>query len=149
VAETGYGSYSLVAKFKWLTVHIPENIAGKEQDRWHIKHSCICKKDMPSMQISSSTASTYLYLITLIISLWSNGQSSWLQTQRSWVRFQHYQIFWEVVGLERGPLSLVGTTEELLERKSSGSGLETWEYSCGDLLCWPDHVTPSSRKTLH
>jgi hypothetical protein len=32
------------------------------------------------------------------------------------------------VGLERGPLSLVGTTEELLERKSSGSGLESLEY---------------------
>jgi hypothetical protein len=32
-----------------------------------------------------------------------------------------YQIFW-VVGLERGPLSLVSITEELLERKSSGSG---------------------------
>jgi hypothetical protein len=30
----------------------------------------------------------------------------------------------KVVGLERGPLSLVITTEELLERKSSGSGLE-------------------------
>jgi hypothetical protein len=35
-----------------------------------------------------------------------------------------YQIFWEVVGLERGPLSLVSKTEELLERKSSGSSLE-------------------------
>jgi hypothetical protein len=34
---------------------------------------------------------------------------------------QHYQIFWEVVGLERGPLSLVSITEELLEWKSSGS----------------------------
>jgi hypothetical protein len=29
-----------------------------------------------------------------------------------------------VGGLERGPLSLVITTEELLERRSSGSGLE-------------------------
>jgi hypothetical protein len=28
------------------------------------------------------------------------------------------------VGLERGPLSLVSTTEELLGRNSSGSGLE-------------------------
>jgi hypothetical protein len=27
------------------------------------------------------------------------------------------------VGLERGPLSLVSTTEDLLERKSSGYGL--------------------------
>jgi hypothetical protein len=29
------------------------------------------------------------------------------------------------VSLERGPLSLVSTIEELLERKNSGSGLET------------------------
>jgi hypothetical protein len=35
---------------------------------------------------------------------------------------RHYQIFWEVVGLERGPLSLVRINEELLEWKSSGSG---------------------------
>jgi hypothetical protein len=39
------------------------------------------------------------------------------------VRFPRYYIFWEVVGLERGPLSLVGTIEELLGRKSSGCGL--------------------------
>jgi hypothetical protein len=35
-----------------------------------------------------------------------------------------YQIFLEVVSLERGPLSLVRIIEELLERKSSGSGEE-------------------------
>jgi hypothetical protein len=35
---------------------------------------------------------------------------------------QRYQIIWEVVGLDRGPLSLVSITEELLEWKSSGSG---------------------------
>jgi hypothetical protein len=32
------------------------------------------------------------------------------------------------VGLERGPLSLVITIEELLERKNSGSGLENRDY---------------------
>jgi hypothetical protein len=32
------------------------------------------------------------------------------------------------VGLERGPLSLVSATEELLGRNSSGSGLEIREY---------------------
>jgi hypothetical protein len=37
------------------------------------------------------------------------------------------------VGLERGPLSLVSTIEELLER-SSGSGLENREYGRGDPL---------------
>jgi hypothetical protein len=36
------------------------------------------------------------------------------------------------VGLERGPLSLVSTIEELLERKSSGSGLEIREYDRRD-----------------
>jgi hypothetical protein len=38
----------------------------------------------------------------------------------------------KVVGLERGPLSLVSTTEELLGRDSSGSGLESREYGCRD-----------------
>jgi hypothetical protein len=36
------------------------------------------------------------------------------------------------VGVERGPLSLVSTTEELLGRISSGSGLEIREYGLGD-----------------
>jgi hypothetical protein len=30
---------------------------------------------------------------------------------------RRYQIFWEAVGLERGPLSLAWITEELPERK--------------------------------
>jgi hypothetical protein len=33
------------------------------------------------------------------------------------------------VDLERGPLSLAGTIEELLERNSIGSGLENRDYS--------------------
>jgi hypothetical protein len=40
---------------------------------------------------------------------------------------RRYQIIWEVVGPEQGPLSLVSTIEELLVRKSSGSGLENRE----------------------
>jgi hypothetical protein len=52
--------------------------------------------------------------------LWSSGQSSWLQNQRPGFDSRGYQIFWEVVGLERGPLSLVSTIEELLDRKGSG-----------------------------
>jgi hypothetical protein len=53
---------------------------------------------------------------------------------------RRYQIFCEVVGLERGPLSLVSTMEELLERKSSGFGLESREYCRGDTLRWPRHA---------
>jgi hypothetical protein len=47
--------------------------------------------------------------------LWSGGQSSWLQIQRYGFDSLRYQIFWEAVSLERGPLSLVSTIEELLE----------------------------------
>jgi hypothetical protein len=38
----------------------------------------------------------------------------------------------KVVGLERGPLTLMSSTEELLGRNSSGSGLETREYGLRD-----------------
>jgi hypothetical protein len=55
--------------------------------------------------------------------LWSSGQSSWLQIQRSGFYSRRNQIFWEIVGLELGPLSLVSTIEELLERENSGSRL--------------------------
>jgi hypothetical protein len=44
------------------------------------------------------------------------------------------------VGLERGPLSLVRITEELPERKSSGSGLENRLTTVG-IRC-ADHATP-------
>jgi hypothetical protein len=69
--------------------------------------------------------------------LWSSSQSSWLQIQRSGFDSRRYQIFWQVVALERGPLSLVSTTEELLERNSSGSGLECREYGRRDPSRWP------------
>jgi hypothetical protein len=36
---------------------------------------------------------------------------------------RRFKIFWEAGSLERGPLSLVRTTEELLGGKSSGFGL--------------------------
>jgi hypothetical protein len=66
--------------------------------------------------------------------LWSSGQSSWLQIQ---IDSRRYQIFWQLVGLERGLLSLVSTIEELLERKSSGCGLESRDNGRGDSMNWP------------
>jgi hypothetical protein len=36
------------------------------------------------------------------------------------------------MGLERDPLRLVSTIEELLGRNSRGSGLGIWEYGCRD-----------------
>jgi hypothetical protein len=48
--------------------------------------------------------------------LWSSGQRSWLQIRRPGFDSRHYQKK-KVMGLERGPLSLVSKTEELLDRK--------------------------------
>jgi hypothetical protein len=42
------------------------------------------------------------------------------------------------VGLERGPLNLVSTTEELLDRKVAAVGIRH-----------ADHVAPSIRKSWH
>jgi hypothetical protein len=74
--------------------------------------------------------------------LWSSGQSSWLQIQRSGFDFRRYHIFWEVAGLERGLLSLVSTIEELLERKSRDFCIENRDYSRRD----PSRRTPLSAK---
>jgi hypothetical protein len=41
----------------------------------------------------------------------------------------------KVVGLERGPLCLVSTTEELLGRKGNGYGPEIREYGRRDPSC--------------
>jgi hypothetical protein len=41
------------------------------------------------------------------------------------------------MGLERGPLCLVSTIEELLGRKSSGSDLENRDYGRRDPSRWP------------
>jgi hypothetical protein len=60
-----------------------------------------------------------LYLATVALKqppLWSSGQSSWLQIRRPGFDSWHYQKK-KVVGLERGALGLVSTTEELLDRK--------------------------------
>jgi hypothetical protein len=57
--------------------------------------------------------------------------------QKSEFDFWRYQIFWEVVGLEWGPLSVAIRIEELLERKSRGSSLESREYE----IRHADHVT--------
>jgi hypothetical protein len=73
---------------------------------------------------------------------WFLSYDIWIQfILKNWHIFgfdsRRYQIFWEVVGLERGPLSLVSTTEELLERNSSGSGPENREQGRSDPSPWP------------
>jgi hypothetical protein len=79
----------------------------------------------------------YILFRKKLPTLWSSGQSSWLQIQKHGFDSRCYQIFWEILGLDWGPLSLVSTTEELSERKSSGFGLESREYGRRDSSRWP------------
>jgi hypothetical protein len=58
----------------------------------------------------------------------SSGQRYWLQIHRSRFDSRRCQTFWELLALERDPLSLVSTIEVLLERKGSCSGLEMRQY---------------------
>jgi hypothetical protein len=51
------------------------------------------------------------------------------------------------VGLERGPLSLVSTTEELPGRKSSGSGQKTENTAVG--IRHAEHMASLSEKNWH
>jgi hypothetical protein len=55
---------------------------------------------------------------------------------------RHYQIFLELVGLRRDPFILVSTTEKLLGRNSSGSGIENLEYGHGDPLPYSRYSSP-------
>jgi hypothetical protein len=114
---------------------------------------CYVKESRPPLW--SSRQSSWLHNGDLLCFLWgtnwiyicyvresrpplcSTGQSSWPQIRRPGFDSRHYQIFWEAVGLERGPLSLVSTIEELLGRKSSGSGIEIREYGNRDPSRWP------------
>jgi hypothetical protein len=86
-----------------------------------------------SYSVLCRTIAAYFHRFTQLARppLCSSGQSSWLQIRRPGFDSRHYQEK-KVVGLERGPPSLVSTTEELIDRKSSGSCLENREYGRRD-----------------
>jgi hypothetical protein len=55
------------------------------------------------------------------------------------------RFFWKVMSLERGPLSLVSTIEELLVINSNDSGLENRDYGRRDPMRWRrDTLYPQS-----
>jgi hypothetical protein len=65
--------------------------------------------------------------------------------QGSRVRFSDTTKKKEVVGLQRGPLSLVSITEELLDRKVAAPVYTTENTAVG--IRHADHVAPSIRKS--
>jgi hypothetical protein len=80
--------------------------------------------------------------------LWSSAQSSWLQIQRSGFDYRRYQILWEVVSLERGPLNLVSTTEQLLGTEIVAAPVQKTDNTAV-WICCDEHAKPSIRKSWH
>jgi hypothetical protein len=108
-------------------------------------------KDLNAFFFGSREGHYIPYIMFVIIwwpPLWSSGQNSRIQIQRSVFVSRRYQIFWEAVGLERGPLSLGSTTEKLFGKKSSGSGLEGREYGRSDPSRWPRGTLSPQKLTL-
>jgi hypothetical protein len=70
--------------------------------------------------------------------MWSSGQSPGFNSQC-------YQIFWEAISLEQGPLSLMRINEQLLEWKIAAPIWKTEINGCGGLSHWPQD-TPLSAK---
>jgi hypothetical protein len=81
---------------------------------WQHHRSQAAPYPMDARKDPSCLKIIHLHLFVVSIS-WSNCQSSWLRVERSGFDSWRYQIFWEVVGLEWGPLSRVSATEELTE----------------------------------
>jgi hypothetical protein len=85
------------------TVENDERLVPKRLVRDYLAPS-----DIPSVKFPSLDVFFLIFrrpdfvLYVLGPPLWSGGQSSWLQIQRSGFDSRCYQIFWEVLGLERG-----------------------------------------------
>jgi hypothetical protein len=106
--------------------------AEPSQRKLQTKNNCVIQR-----RRSGGWNRLFVSLRSLRPPLWSMVRVPDYRSRGPGFYSQRYQIFWEVVGLERGPLSLVRTVEELLGRDSSGSGLENREYGHGDQLLWP------------
>jgi hypothetical protein len=80
--------------------------------------------------------------------LLSSGLNSCLQIQRCVFDFLRKQIFWELVGQERGLLRFVITIEELLEKKSNCSFLENENTAVGIVTLTTWHPLSSKFGTI-
>jgi hypothetical protein len=100
--------------------------------------------DISGRYLCNYVIKIWLSMFKTVPLLWSSSPSSWLQIQRPEFHSQRYQIIW-VVGLERGLLSLMNTTEELLERKNSGSGLQNRDYGRRVPRRWPSDTLLSAK----
>jgi hypothetical protein len=79
--------------------------------------------------------------------VWSSGQSSWLQIQRSGFDSRRYQVFWEVVGLDGFHSASWVQLRSYLKEKVAAAVYKS-ENTAVEIR-HADHVAPSIRKRWH
>jgi hypothetical protein len=78
---------------------------------------------------------------SLVDSLWSSGPSSWLLVLRSCIRFPAQPNFLGSSGPGKGSTQPREDNWGATWKKSSGSGLENWDWRTCGIRC-TDHTTP-------
>jgi hypothetical protein len=105
--------------------------------------NCSCVFCIYVCLLTKDVFSTAILIPVVIWCRYDNSDKLWglvvpgYRSRGSGFYSRRYHIFWKVVGLDLGPLSLVSTTGELRGRKMSGSGLEGRAYGNKDPSRWP------------
>jgi hypothetical protein len=108
-----FGWPLVIAEYKFRNLHMQLLLLNCSEN-CKIKENLV--SDIQQLLFETSFVGINIYEVTSERPpLWSSDQSSWLQIRRPGFDSRHYKK--KVVGLERGPLSLVSTTEELLDRR--------------------------------
>jgi hypothetical protein len=147
---------SLTLRSRWQTRYVPPKREGDvyQSRRCNIcttvRISSLCKycAEVREFELRSHRSARYTYIYILVF--WLMDSLCGLAVRVPGCRSRGpgfdvwpYQIFWEVVGLERGPLSLMRIIEELLEWKVAVPVYKTEINDRGDSLRWPrDTLSP-------
>jgi hypothetical protein len=99
-------AWRVLRKYLHLKVYKLSSVQDVQKHETRLRSSSVFVR----CSVLSGYGQSFVNPCQFIIHQWSRPQ-----IQRSGFESQSYQIFWEVVGLERGPLSLVSTTEESTE----------------------------------
>jgi hypothetical protein len=105
-------------------------------------HTCTCSLQWKLLNALLYTTRNIKKQCMISVVQWSEFLATDPEVRARFLR--RYQIFWEVAGLELSPISLVSTIEELLGRKSSGSGLENREYGHSGSAALPPRLALTS-----
>jgi hypothetical protein len=125
----------------------------EERHAWlvHSCSRCVCNNLLKLWPVSSSLCVSCLHYIMLRVEIAQDRHCGLVVRVPGYISrdpmfdSRRYQIFWEVVDLERGSLSLVSITEELFEWKSSGSGSRELRLTAVGFRC-ADHANLLSAK---